>query len=65
MFDREAEGLVDHVQHVADVFAMAAGHGGGVFVRNLEPLVVRVRDLKRDNRVAVVFVFWRFCLCCQ
>lgn len=48
--DREAERLVGHVQHVADGFAVAAGDAGGVLMRNLEPLVVGVGDLRRESR---------------
>lgn len=40
---------MDHVQHVAERFAVAAAHAGDVLVRNLEPLLVRVGDLKRDS----------------
>lgn len=44
----EAERLVDHVQHVADGFAVAAGDVGDVLMRNLKPRVVGVEDLKRE-----------------
>lgn len=63
VFDHEAEGLVENVQHLAEGFAVIAGHLGGVFVRNLEPLVVGVGDLKRHTCVAVVVVFGGSCLC--
>lgn len=49
----QAERLVDHVQHVADGFAVAAGDAGGVLMRNLEPRVAGVEDLKRE-----------LCCCC-
>lgn len=54
MLDHEAEGLVDHIQHCVEGFAVAAGHGGRVSVRNLKPLVVWVGDLRRDSCVVVV-----------
>lgn len=49
VFHREAERLVDHIQHVADEeFGGAVGDAGDVLMRNLKPLVVGVEDLKRE-----------------